>query len=65
MPIYEYRCEVCDNCFERLVFAGDDQEVACPQCNGKHVRRLMSAAACVGLSGSKSCAPVGSGTGFS
>ncbi len=65
MPIYEYKCEKCDTCFERLVFGGDDDDVACPECNSKKVKRLMSAAACVGLSGSKSCAPVGSGAGFS
>ena len=65
MPIYEYKCEACDNCFEMLVFSGGDDDAACPQCNGKNVKRLMSAAACVGLSGNKSCAPAGSGSGFS
>ena len=61
MPIYEYKCEKCDHCFEKLVFPGDDDDVVCPQCNGKNVKRQMSAAACLGLSGSESCAPAGSG----
>lgn len=65
MPIYEYRCETCNHCFERLVFAGDEDDAACPECNGKKVRRLMSAAACLGSSGDKSCASAGSGAGFS
>jgi putative FmdB family regulatory protein len=65
MPIYEYECEACGNCFEMLVFSGGDDDAACPQCSGKDVKRLMSAATCVGLSGNKSCAPVGAGSSFS
>ncbi len=30
MPIYEYECNECQGCFEKLVF-GDD-EVECPDC---------------------------------
>ena len=33
MPIYEYRCETCDERFEELVRRPDDT-VACPQCGG-------------------------------
>lgn len=40
MPIYEYECNECLGCFEKLVF-GDD-EVVCPDC-GSAVRKLMSA----------------------
>jgi len=65
MPIYEYRCDACNQCFEKLVFAGDTDDIACPECCSRKVRRLMSAAACIGLSGNSSCAPAGSGTGFS
>jgi putative FmdB family regulatory protein len=39
MPIYEYACAKCENCFEKLVFGRD--EVACPTCGGQ-VQRLMS-----------------------
>lgn len=44
MPIYEYKCQLCDTEFERLVF-GSEPEVECPHCNGKEVKRLMSAVA--------------------
>ncbi|MFH0826007.1 MAG: zinc ribbon domain-containing protein [Pseudomonadota bacterium] len=40
MPIYEFNCSACDNCFEKLVFGKD--EVVCPTCGG-NVKRIMSA----------------------
>ena len=43
MPIYEYRCEKCRHCFEKLVFAGDEIKVACPECGAEKVNKLMSA----------------------
>jgi putative FmdB family regulatory protein len=42
MPIYEYRCSKCKEEFEALVF-GSREKVACPQCKGDKVERLMSA----------------------
>jgi len=39
MPIYEYQCSDCENCFEKLVFGKED--VVCPKCGGQ-VHRLMS-----------------------
>jgi len=42
MPIYEYECLECNEQFETLVFGGDDR-VACPQCKGEKLERLMSA----------------------
>ncbi len=41
MPIYEYKCAKCDEEFEALVFRADE-EIACPQCKGDRVKRLMS-----------------------
>ena len=41
MPIFEYRCEKCKKTFETLVFG--NQEVSCPTCKGKKVKKLMSA----------------------
>ncbi|MCP4368402.1 MAG: zinc ribbon domain-containing protein [Deltaproteobacteria bacterium] len=46
MPIYEYKCEKCDNCFEKLVFGNDKEPVFCPECKAKDVQRLLS---CTGL----------------
>ncbi len=42
MPIYEYRCEKCDEEFETIVFGGDE-DVTCPHCDCSDVRRIMSA----------------------
>ncbi|MFZ0448976.1 MAG: zinc ribbon domain-containing protein [Desulfatiglandaceae bacterium] len=42
MPIYEYRCEKCNEEFETIVF-GNDEDVTCPHCNCGDVHRLMSA----------------------
>lgn len=44
MPIYEYRCRKCAEEFEKLVF-NDAEEVACPQCKGVQVNKLMSVCA--------------------
>ena len=69
MPIYEYKCEVCGEEFERLVFAGDEEKgITCPKCGAAGARRLLSAFATgersplAGLSAGGSCG--GSG-GFS
>jgi putative FmdB family regulatory protein len=44
MPIYEYRCQACGQRFEKLVLTIDRQPetLACPQCESKDVRRLIS-----------------------
>jgi putative FmdB family regulatory protein len=41
VPIYEYRCEVCGERFERLVPAGTE-EADCPVCGAERARRVMS-----------------------
>jgi len=64
MPIYEYKCKTCDNCFEKLVFS-EDEEICCPSCNGRKTKKLMSAGCFVGGSGDGGgCAPNAS-SGFS
>jgi putative FmdB family regulatory protein len=45
MPLYEYECEACGDRFEQLVgsTAGiDSEEVVCPRCGSRDVRKLMS-----------------------
>jgi putative FmdB family regulatory protein len=49
MPIYEYRCETCGHCFEKLLFAGDEESgLKCPACGALEVRKQVS---CVGVLG--------------
>jgi putative FmdB family regulatory protein len=42
MPIYEYECLKCNARFEYLV-RGSQEEVICPECGKKELRRLISA----------------------
>ena len=60
MPIYEYQCESCQNCFEKLVFESDDPAVVCPCCGTPQVKKLVSAAGFIG----GGCSP-GAPSGFS
>ena len=41
MPIYEFHCPDCDRDCELLVLR-NDEEVACPHCQGHHLQRMMS-----------------------
>lgn len=44
MPIYEYRCQECEEKFEELVRSTDSQlEIKCPKCGGQKVKKLLSA----------------------
>jgi putative FmdB family regulatory protein len=47
MPIYEYRCEDCRERFERLrlTIGQDADDLACPTCGSREVRRLISVVA--------------------
>ena len=43
MPIYEFRCFSCGNCFELLSVRQDDTlEMKCPECEGVELERVMS-----------------------
>jgi putative FmdB family regulatory protein len=64
MPIYEYKCENCDCCFEKLVFGSDKEPVSCPECKGKDVQRLLSCTGFIGSSGESRCS-TGAPLGFS
>ena len=41
MPIYEYECQKCDHCFEKLVFK-ENESIECPQCHTSGVKKMMS-----------------------
>jgi len=56
MPIYEYQCKRCRDCFEQLILSANDPPPVCPKCQCKDVEKLISAA-CVRPHG----IPAGSG----
>ena len=48
MPIYEFRCESCQEIFEHLaITAGEIVELKCPACGGSDLARVMSACSSV------------------
>lgn len=52
MPIYEYECSQCGHCFEKLMFAGDDDcELKCPACGTPQIRKLVSCASTLSIGG--------------
>ena len=56
MPLYEFRCLKCNDCFEILVMKQKDEvELKCPHCGSEDFERIMSA----------SCHNMGSGSGKS
>ena len=56
MPIYEYECEQCRHCFEKLVFGGDDIAVQCPRCGGDRTKKLISCTRIIGDNPFAGCA---------
>jgi putative FmdB family regulatory protein len=57
MPLYEYRCAVCDEKFEkRLSFAEADQLPECPYCGSQDTRKQLSMFAASGGFGAKESA---------
>ncbi len=63
MPIYEYRCERCEERFEQLVpLRAEHPAVTCPRCGTQEIRKQMSTFATTESSRSakqSSCAPTG------
>ena len=41
MPLYEYRCEKCENGFEALVL-NSEEEISCPKCESTNLKKLFS-----------------------
>lgn len=66
MPLYEYQCLQCGKRFEKLVRSSlAEQEITCPNCECKEIKRLVSLFGMAGsskgdgYSPSTSCAPTG------
>jgi putative FmdB family regulatory protein len=45
MPIYEFACQDCGHEFEKIQSFSDSSTPVCPNCQGVHVQRRMSAPA--------------------
>jgi len=64
MPIYEYRCRVCDHKFEALQKIGEDgKNLKCPKCGGDNPTKVFSVFSSGESSGKSS--PTCSSGGFS
>jgi len=67
MPLYEFQCTECELGFEELVrTATAIDEVECPMCGSRHVRRKVSTFASKGsasggnaYAAASACAPTG------
>lgn len=65
MPIYEYKCNKCNKEFEKLVFAGDDKDISCPECKSREIVKKMSVASFMGGTSLGKCATGAPSAGFS
>jgi putative FmdB family regulatory protein len=55
VPIYEYRCSQCGQCFEVIHGASEKgSKIACPKCGASNPQRIMSAFSCGGGKGVES-----------
>ena len=63
MPIYEYRCQHCEEQFEQLVpLRAEYPPVTCPRCGTQEIRKLLSTFATSEsnrTSSQSNCAPTG------
>jgi putative FmdB family regulatory protein len=50
MPIFEFQCNSCKQEFEKLVFAGDEPDITCPECKSRDITKKMSAVSFMGKS---------------
>ncbi len=64
MPIYEFRCAVCGQLFEKLCPMGETGEnIACPNCGKPGPRRVMSSFCAHGKKSDNGGSDLGGGGG--
>ncbi|MCX7950436.1 MAG: zinc ribbon domain-containing protein [Clostridiales bacterium] len=57
MPLFSYKCEICEHEFEELV-RSSDEKVQCPKCKSSIVKRKVSS---IKVGGSSSASAPSSG----
>ena len=66
MPIYEYKCSKCGNCFEQLIFHSDDEkDLTCGKCGAKEINKVISSFSCIGKGGDSGFSGCSPNNGFS
>lgn len=65
MPIYEYKCQQCDECFSILQWGSSNDDIICPRCNSNNVKKQISSFSGSCSLGSGSSSSGGSSSGFS
>lgn len=65
MPIFEFKCEKCNQEFERVVFAQDKETIVCPKCHATNVKKLISAASFISRTGISGACNTNGPKGFS
>ena len=66
MPIYEYSCNNCGNCFEQLVFNSEDEKnITCGNCGSKKIKKVISSFSCKSQGGKSGISGCSSSSGFS
>jgi putative FmdB family regulatory protein len=58
MPVYEYRCNDCNERYDILHKSSTNlSEVVCPKCGSENYKKLLSTFSASGLDGSSSFSP--------
>lgn len=66
MPIYEFQCQECQKKFETLLASSAKvNEVSCPECQSKNIKKVISATSNYGLKTAKASIPAGALSGCS
>jgi putative FmdB family regulatory protein len=66
MPIYEYKCNNCGNCFEQLVFnSKEEKDITCSKCGGKKIIKVISSFSCLSQGGESALSGCSGKNGFS